>query len=236
MQRLAICVFALALAAGLAPGAECVPLEPPEGAVVLFDGVGSKDLSQWQRARLDDEGRLLAGVTSKAKFADAVIHLEFIIPPAPEGRRAHGNSGVYIQRRYEIQILNSHGGKPRSGGCGAIYRYKAADTNAALEPGTWQSYTIFFREPDWAEREGKPEKTADARFTVFHNGVKIHDRVEVSRKTGHGRPEGPEPGPLHLQHHGWPVAFRNVWVLPVEDEAAERTAAGLLEKLESGGT
>jgi hypothetical protein len=208
---------------GVATAGETDAPKRPEGAIVLFDGPDARDVSRWQRARLNDEGYLLAGVTTKDKFGDAVIHLEFLIPAPPEGKRTSGNSGVYIQRRYEIQILNTPKGKPSKGGCAAIYQFKPADTNQAKPPGEWQSYDIFFRAPRW---EGT-KKVQNARITLFHNGVKVHNDVEVPNKTGHGQREGPEPGPLYLQHHGTPVAFRNVWILPVERDNDPRLRAPL---------
>jgi len=183
--------------------------KPPEGAIVLFDGT---DTAKWTRAKMED-GFLREGPTTKGKFGDAQIHLEFNIQPLPGGKRPHGNSGVYIQRRYEIQILNCHGRKtPSKGGCGAIYQFKAADSNQALAPGEWQSYDITFRAPRW---EGD-KKVENARITVVHNGVVIHDNVDVPRKTGHGQKEAPAPGPLHLQNHGAKVTYRNIWLLPLK--------------------
>ena len=189
------------------PGADLS--KPPDGAIVLFDGT---DTSRWARGKTTDDGFLMAGAITKDKFRDCVLHLEFNMLPGPQGKRVSGNSGVYIQRRYEIQIINSHGRKPSKGGCGAIYQTKAPDENVARKLGQWQSYHITFREPRW---EGK-KKIANARISLVFNGVKVHDDVEVPRKTGHGRPEGPEPGPLYLQHHGNKVVFRNIWLLPLK--------------------
>jgi len=204
---------------GPALAAETDTARPPEGAIILFDG---KDTSRWTRAKMTEDGYLMAGAISKEKFGDCIIHLEFNIQPHPQGRRVGGNSGVYIQRRYEIQILNTHGRKPSRGGCGAIYQVRAPSVNAARPPGEWQTYHITFRAPRW---EGK-KKIRNARISVIHNGVLIHDNVEVPNKTGSGRREGPEPGPLYLQYHGNKVLFRNVWILPLkpDDEAASSGA------------
>jgi len=188
--------------------------KPPEGAVVLFDG---SDTSQWIDGKAED-GFLREGTTTRESFGDCLLHVEFNIRPREDGRQANGNSGVYIQRRYEIQILNSHGKEAWKGGCGAIYQFKAPDVNACLPLGQWQTFDIVFCQPRW---NGK-EKTADARFSVVHNGEKIHDNVAVSRKTGHGQPEGPQPGPLHFQNHGNKVHFANVWLLPLGPEEVER--------------
>ncbi|MBM4038993.1 MAG: DUF1080 domain-containing protein [Planctomycetes bacterium] len=218
MRRLILLGGWLWCAAAMA-GEEAKPtegLKPPEGAIVLFDG---KDASRWERASVTPEGYLEAGATTKEKFGDCQLHLEFNIQPDPTGKKVSGNSGVYIQRRYEIQILNSAGGPPQKGGCGAIYQFKAPDTNQAKPPGEWQTYDITFRAPRWDDAK---KKTANARVSVVHNGVKVHDNVEVPRKTGAGKAEGPEPGPLYLQHHGNKVFFRNIWLLPLKAEEVAR--------------
>lgn len=183
--------------------------KPPEGAVVLFDGTGT---THWTRAKTTDDGCLLAGPTTKGKFTDFTLHLEFMMDFDPKERKS-GNSGVYLQRRYEIQILNTaHKKTPGKGDCAAIYQYKPADKNVAKPPRQWQTYLIRFQAPRW---DGD-KKTQSARITVYHNAVKVHDDVEVPRKTGHGQKEGPAPGPIHLQHHGNRVLFRNIWLLPTE--------------------
>ena len=208
------CVAWLVWAVALA-GEEAKPtegLKPPEGAVVLFDG---KDASKWDKAKVTPDGTLEVGAITKDKFGDCQLHLEFNIQPDPTGKKTAGNSGVYIQQRYEIQILNTAGQPPAKGGCGAIYQFKAPDTNQAKPPGEWQTYDITFRAPRW---DGE-KKTENARISVVHNGVKVHDNVEVPRKTGSGKPEGPEPGPLFLQNHGNKVFFRNIWLLPLKEDA-----------------
>ena len=207
-------VALIVLAAGSALlAAETEWLKPPEGALVLFDG---KDTKHWSGAKMADDGTLMAGAVTKQKFGDCILHLEFNMLPKPGAKNTSGNSGLYIQMRYEVQILNSHGDKkPQKGGCAAIYQFKPADQNVTRPLGEWQSYTITFRQPRW---DGT-KKTENARITVVHNGVKVHDNAEVPNKTGHGRKEDPEPGPLQLQNHGNPVVFRNIWLLPVEPDA-----------------
>ena len=192
-------------AAGTAPEAQSA--KPPEGAIVLFDGTST---AKWARAKVTDEGYLLAGATTKGKFRDFTLHLEFMMDFDPAEKKS-GNSGVYLQRRYEIQILNTaHKTKAGKGDCGAIYQYKAPDTNAAKPPRQWQSYDITFTAPRW---EGS-KKVKHARISVVLNGTKIHDDVEVICKTGHGQKEAPTAGPIHLQDHGNRVLYRNVWILP----------------------
>jgi len=191
--------------------------EPPEGAVVLFDG---KDLSSWTSEKggppkwklADGAMEVVPGagsiMTEKA-YKDFKLHLEFKLPKPQEGGGGDGNSGVYLLRRYEIQILNSFGKKPGKSDCGAIYNFKAPDESAAKPAGEWQSYEITFTAPKW---EGW-EKTESARITVVHNGKVIHDDVVVPNKTGAGQPEAPSANRILLQDHGSKVQFRNLWIL-----------------------
>ena len=136
-------------------------------------------------------------IMTKRDFGDFMLHAEFKTPqmPANVKGQGRGNSGIYIQRRYELQILDSYGLEPKNNEGGSIYTFKAPDINASKKPGEWQSYDILFRAARWADKDGKPVKTQNARITVFQNGVLIHDNVEVPRKTGAGQPEGPKPRP-----------------------------------------
>jgi hypothetical protein len=122
-----------------------------------------------------------------------------------------GNSGVYLQGRYEIQVLDSFGLAGESNECGAIYEQRAPRVNMSFPPLAWQSYDIDF---EAAHFDASGAKTADAVVTVRHNGVVIHDRVALEGPTGRGEPEGPEPGPLLLQDHWNPVVYRNLWLVP----------------------
>ena len=199
-------------------GAAC-----PAGGIVLLDESG--DLSRWQveggRKKIGwnvEDGVITikpgsGSIITKRKFRDFRLHLEFNIPNGRK-RRGGGNSGVYIQQRYEVQILNSFGkAKPSAGDCGAVYRTKAADVNACRPAGQWQSYDIEFHAPRWSD-SGK--KTKNARITVVQNGKKIHNDVEIPNKTGSGKAEGPTDGPIKLQDHGSPVKFRNIWIVPLK--------------------
>ena len=150
---------------------------------------------------------------TKEKYQDFQLHVEFNIPEPPEGAKdqARSNSGVYIQRRYAVQILESFGDDPpHFNGCGSIYRQKAPDKNAAKKAGEWQTYDITFQGARF--EDGK--KVKGARITVIWNGVKVHDDYEITGKTGAGKPEGPEPAPILFQDHGAKVKFRNIWILP----------------------
>jgi hypothetical protein len=184
---------------------------PPPGAVVVVGGAGGRVHGRVQ-GRLDSRGLLSAGATSEDRFQDANIHVEFRTPYMPGASgQARGNSGVYIQDRYEVQILDSFGLSGESNECGALYEFAKPDVNMTYPPLSWQTYDIEFTA---ARFDADGEKTAPARISVRHNGVSIHDDLELSAKTGRGDAEGPEPGPLSLQDHGNPVFYRNVWVLP----------------------
>jgi type 1 glutamine amidotransferase len=145
---------------------------------------------------------------------DYLLHVEFMVPPTPEtnGWQDRGNSGVYVQGRYEVQVLDSLGLKLRSGDCGGIYGKHVAAVDACKPAGHWQSYDIEFRSPR-RDREGA--KSESARMSVWHNGILIHDDVEVDGPTA-AAVGGDEPGfgPLMLQDHGHPVRYRNIWALP----------------------
>src|SRR4051794_31191364 len=220
-----IALTSLLVRAQAGPGE--LPTQPPEGAVVLFDG---KDLSQWQQR---DGGapkwNLVQGVAeaaagdlvTKQKFKDFKLHVEFWVPKSPDSAKGQGrgNSGVYLQGRYEIQVLDSYGiEKPDFGDCGAVYHVKAPDVNACKPPEQWQTYDITFRA---ARGDGKT-KSENARVSVVFNGQQIHKDVEIPGSTGSGDPEGPEPGPILLQYHGHPVRYRNIWIVPTTAEDVKK--------------
>ena len=213
----------MAMTAVFLAAAQADPAKPPGDAVILFDG---KDTSQWVHdgekpcAWTVVDGCLQAGkgsIMTKDNYQDFQLHVEFNIPQPPENAKdqSRGNSGVYIQRRYEVQILDSFGVDPPAfNGCGSLYRQRAPDKNMSKKPGEWQTYDITFRAPRF---DGSGKKSENARITVVWNGAKVHDNVEVTGKTGAGKPEGPEPGPILLQDHGSPVRFRNLWIVPLKD-------------------
>ncbi len=187
--------------------------KPPEGAIVLFDGTSA---DRFVGGRMTRTGLLIQGCRSKERFGSAKIHLEFMTPYMPHARgQARGNSGVYVQGRYEIQILDSFGLEGRINECGAIYGVKPPRINMCFPPLSWQTYDIEFHA---AKYDASGKKIKNARMTVWHNGVLIHRDVEIPGPTRAAiLPETPEPGPLYLQDHGNPVRFRNIWLVPIED-------------------
>ncbi len=194
---------------------------PPEGATVLFDGTSA---DAFKGGEMTDGGLLKQGATSKKTFGDHFLHLEFRLPFKPSARKqSRGNSGLYLQGRYEVQMLDSFGLKGRNNECGGIYSVKAPDVNMCYPPLTWQTYDVAF---EAAAYDGS-EKMRKARMTVWHNGVLIHDSVKVpGPTTAAPKKEGPSPGPVYLQDHGNPVRYRNIWVAGLDKGHAwiEKTA------------
>lgn len=181
--------------------------KPPKGAVVLFDGTDAK---QFKPGKMTEDGLLMQGANSVRRFQSHRLHIEFRLPFQPKARgQGRGNSGCYLQGRYEVQMLDSFGLAGKNNECGGLYTIKAPNVNMCLPPLSWQTYDIDFIA---AQYDGK-KKIKDARITVLHNGVIIHDRVKLPNRTrASPLPEGPEPGFLHLQNHGNPVRYRNIWV------------------------
>jgi hypothetical protein len=182
--------------------------KPPAGAVVLFDGTSA---AAFEGGKLNDDKTLAAGVTSKQKFGSCQVHIEFQLPFMPESRgQQRGNSGIYLQGRYEVQMLDSFGLKGEDNECGGIYSIKAADMNQCYPPLAWQTYDIDYTAAEYKDGQ----KAKNARITVKHNGQLIHEEVELPNTTTAAPvAEGPEPGPIYLQDHGNPVRYRNVWVV-----------------------
>ncbi len=190
---------------------ETLGMKPPTDAIVLFDGTNA---DAWKNGQIDENGWLKQGTTSTATFGDHKIHLEFLLPYKPEARgQGRGNSGIYLQGRYEVQMLDSFGLEPKDNECGGIYSVGKPAVNMCFPPLSWQTYDIDFTTAKY--EDGK--LVAPPRVTVRHNGVVIHDDIELPGNratTSASHKAGPEPGPIYLQDHNNPVRYRNVWVVP----------------------
>lgn len=196
---------------------------PPAGAIALFDGTQASLDSNWTYRDGKPAGWVVGDgimtskhmdIITREKFGDFTLHVEWNEPqmPAEVKGQARGNSGVYLQGRYEIQVLDSFGVDAKSDDCGAIYNQKAPDVNACLPPGQWQSYDITFKA---AKFDNAGKKISKAVVTVIQNGKKIQDNVEIDRTTGGElMKESADPGPIMLQYHHNSVRFRNVWIVP----------------------
>lgn len=182
--------------------------KPPAGAIVLFDG---SHADEWAGGHKNEAGLLAAGCKTKRKFRNYSLHAEFLLPFKPLGRgQGRGNSGVYMQDRYEVQVLDSFGLTGENNECGGVYTKARPAVNMCLPPLVWQTYDIDFQAAQF-DADGK--KTKNAVMTVKHNGVVIHDKLEIDGPTGGGQAESAEPGPIQLQGHGNPVFYRNIWVV-----------------------
>jgi hypothetical protein len=181
--------------------------EPPKGAIVLFDA--SKSLDEWNKnGKLSEDGFLLKNATTKKTFQDFTLHIEFRVPFMPKSKgQARANSGVHPQNRFEIQVLDSFGLDSKKDDCAAIYGQTPPSLNACYPPLSWQTYDMVYKAARF-DKDGKV--IAQPRITVYHNGIKVHDDVEIKAKAN------PSPGPLHVSEHGNPVVYRNIWIVPEE--------------------
>ena len=202
------------------------PTAAPQGAIVLFDG---KSLDNWTNGagKSPAEWKVADGVLEVAPGkgnilskqmldGDFKLHVEFRIPYLPTRHgQDRGNSGVYLQGRYEVQVLDAyHNDTYKDGMCGAIYSVEPPTENVAKAPTVWQSYDIEFH----AAKFENGKKVEPVRMTVYWNGVKVHDNTKVDKdNTPSGRGGDPsKPGPLMLQDHGSPDQFRNIWMVPLK--------------------
>lgn len=198
---------------------ETLGLKPADGAMIIFNG----EATDLVKGEIKD-GYLWAGSETTQPVGSFVLHLEYRLPFKPArlpSSQDRGNSGVYIFNNYECQVLDSFGldlveeNNPfevesrNSQWCGSFYKVKTPDIHMVYPPLRWQTLDIDFTAPEF---EGE-KKVKNARITVRHNGVVIHDDFELEIGTGAGakRPEK-EKGMIFLQGHGNPVAYRNFWL------------------------
>jgi hypothetical protein len=183
-------------------------LEPPKGAIVLFNG---KNTDEWQNATMYKD-RLKAETKTKREFRDYSCHIEVLTTYEPFDRgQGRSNSGVYHQGRFETQVLDSFGLDGKMNEFGGIYSIAEPKVNMCFPPLRWQTYDVDFTAAKF--KDGK--KVKNAFITVRHNGVVIHENQELGHTTT-AAPNGKyedTPGYLYFQGHGNNVMYRNVWVV-----------------------
>lgn len=192
----------------------------PPNALTLFDG---HDTNAFKNGKMTDEGLLEEGTELLSRFRDFTLHVEYRLPYMPHARgQGRSNSGIYLQSSYEVQVLDSFGLEGVENECGALYRYKRPDQNMCLPPLQWQTYDITFRSPRF---DALGNKVQNARLTVLHNGVAVHNNFEVERKTGAGKQESPTLHPTKFQDHSNPVRYRNIWLIDLQQPTHTRMVA-----------
>ena len=194
---------------------------PPSDAIVLFSG---NDLSEWKAKGADGaapwpvkDGVFTVGkgdISTKKEFGDFQLHIEWSAPDkvVSEGQ-GRGNSGIFLQDRYELQVLDSYNSRTYSNGQAAsIYKQHPPLVNAMRKPSEWNVYDVIYTAPRFKE-DGS--LFSPARVTVLHNGVLVQNNVQVKGPTEYiGLPEYKAHGkaPISLQDHGNPVSYRNIWI------------------------
>jgi hypothetical protein len=203
------------------------PVPPPkdaQGVIMLFGGKQA-DLANWVRGDGTtpadwpvEKGAMTSkggDIQSRERFTDFRLHVEVMVPYMPDKRgQGRGNSGVFMQGRYEIQVLDSYGiADPGTGDCGAVYSKSAPLVNACKPPLAWQTFDYIFRAPRFDENGNRTEA---ARITVIQNDTVVHNNTEIDGPTwGNTFGKLSEPGPIVLQFHGNTVQYRNVWIIPL---------------------
>jgi hypothetical protein len=200
--------------------------DPPSDAVILFDG---KDLSAWENGDkwTVKDGVAIVGkgdIMTKQKFGDCQLHIEWSAPNPPHGHsQGRGNSGVFLQDRYEVQVLDSYHDKTYfDGQASAVYKQTPPMVNAMRPPGEWNTYDIIWNAPKFKE-DGSLEKPA--YVTVLHNGVLTLNHFALQGSTPFNQaPHYEAHGklPIHLQDHGNPVRYRNIWIREIKEPAGKR--------------
>jgi len=200
--------------------------DAPSDAIVLFDGTDVN--KEWEDSKgeptkwLIQDGALVCVkgsgiIKTKRKFGSCQLHIEWKTPSEVQGdSQGRGNSGVFLQEQYEVQVLDSYNNRTyRHGQAGSLYKQHAPLVNASRKPGEWQAYDIIYTAPVF----GSDSITylVPPKVTVFHNGVLIQNNVSLRGPTVYiGVPEyfvkKHGPGSLFLQDHGNPVAYRNIWI------------------------
>jgi len=197
-------------------------LKPPDGAIVLLPYEPGKptNLNEWTNKNWkllpDGSAQVFKGSSrSLRQFGSCRLHVEFLIPYEPLGRgQGRGNSGVYLQNLYEVQVLDSFGLPPKNNECGGLYSIVTPKVNACFPPLRWQTYDITFHAPKLAA-DGTAEKAPT--LTIVQNGVTIIDNAAIPRDTENRKQKPRLLGPLQIQDHSHPVRYRNIWLVELKD-------------------
>ncbi len=196
----------------------------PSDAIILFDG---KDLSKWESTKdggvapwTVENGCVTVasgkgGISTKQHFNSYQLHIEWRSPIEPETLKGQGkgNSGIFMQGIYEVQVLNSYQNRTyRNGQAGSIYKQTPPLVNATSKMGEWNVYDIIYEAPEFTINGGVKRPPY---VTVIHNGVIVQHHTMIQGTTNYiGKPDNPVhgAGPIHLQDHGNLVSFRNIWI------------------------
>lgn len=197
---------------------------PPSDAIVLFDG---SNINEWMHSKdksaatwfLNSDGSMTikpksGSIITKQEFGSIQLHLEWKSPTEIKGDgQGRGNSGVFLQNRYEVQILDNNNNQTYSNGqVASIYKQAVPLAKASSKTGEWNTYDIIYHAPEF---DSKGLKTKSATITVIHNGILVQDHFEIKGTTEYigapkNNPHG--KGPIQLQDHNNDVSFRNIWV------------------------
>ncbi len=193
----------------------------PSDAIILFDG---KDLSKWKSGNGEAKWNVAGGamtvvkgtgdIQTRQEFGDIQLHIEWRTPSVVDGEgQGRGNSGIFLQDRYELQVLDSYGNRTYSNGqAGSIYKQHIPLVNPTRGPGEWQTYDVVYKAPIFND-DGSVKSLP--RITAFLNGILVQNNVEIRGTTEYAGPpivKAHGKGPLKLQDHSNPVSYRNIWV------------------------
>ncbi len=199
--------------------------QAPSDAIVLFDGsnfsefVSVKDSTAAVAWTLNADKSMTVGpgkgdIRTKRSFGDCQLHIEFRAPEVVKGEgQGRGNSGVFLQQRYEVQVLDCYQNTTYSNGqTASVYKQSIPLVNACKKPGEWQTYDIIYTAPRFNKDS---VLVAPGHVTVMHNGIVVQNHTEIKGTTEYiGLPKNVAHGkaPIQLQDHGDLVSYRNIWI------------------------